>query len=481
MKEAIGWTLVHSIWQGAAISAVLGSLMLFVRAPRIRYAAACLAMALMVLSFGLTLAHFLPSVSGTGQLLVKPALPAWRGLPEGSGDGSEVAFDALIPLLTPVWLVGVCLFYLRYAIGCWALFRLRRRGVCNVPLTWREILNRLARELKVTRPVLMMESMLTDSPAVLGHFKPVILLPLGFLSGMPVDQVEAILLHELAHISRWDYLVNAGQRIVEGLLFYHPAVWWVSHVIRTERENCCDDVVVNLRGDAHGYAQALTALEQKRIASEAVMAATGGSLMKRVKRLLRPEETASGGIWVPALAAAILIVSLAVALPARHISQEAHSQWDKWLNEDVVYIISDQEKAAFERLATDEERRHFVEQFWERRDPTPGTPENEFKEEHYRRIAYANSHWAKGTAGWKSDRGRIYIKFGPPDEIDSHPKGGSWIRPESEGGGTVMTYPFEDWRYYHFEGLGSLSIEFVDATGTGDLRMILDPKAKYRK
>jgi GWxTD domain-containing protein len=268
---------------------------------------------------------------------------------------------------------------------------------------------------------------------------------------------------------------------VEGLLFYHPAVWWVSHVIRTERENCCDDVVVNLRGDAHGYAQALTALEQKRIASEAVMAATGGSLTKRVKRLLRPEETASGGIWVPALAAAILIVSLAVALPARHISQEAQSQWDKWLNEDVVYIISDQEKAAFERLATDEERQHFVEQFWERRDPTPGTPENEFKEEHYRRIAYANSHWAKGTAGWKSDRGRIYIKFGPPDEIDSHPKGGSWIRPESEGGGTVMTYPFEDWRYYHFEGLGSLSIEFVDATGTGDLRMILDPKAKYRK
>jgi len=481
MREAVGWALVHSVWEGAAIAAVLGALMLVVRAPRVRYMAGCVAMALMVLSFVVTLAHFLPAVGGAGQAPARPTLPSWRQLPDDSGGSSGFDLASLIPWLAPAWLAGVCLFYLRYATAWAAVWRLRKRGVCEVPNVWREVLDRLARELKVTRPVVMMESVFADAPAVLGHFKPVILVPLGFLSGLPSEQVEAILLHEMAHISRWDYLVNAGQRIVEGLFFYHPAVWWISQVIRTERENCCDDVVVNLRGDAHAYAVALTALEQNRMVHQGMMAATGGNLMKRVKRLLYPNVTGSGGFLMPALAAGLLIVSMAVSMPARHANQEAQSAWDKWLNEDVIYIISDQEKAAFERLTMDEERQHFVEQFWERRDPTPGTPENEFKEEHYRRIAYANSHWAKGTAGWKSDMGRIYIKFGPPDEIDSHPKGGNWIRPESEGGGTVLTYPFEDWRYYHFEGLGNLSIEFVDTTGTDEMRMTLDPKAKYRK
>jgi GWxTD domain-containing protein len=147
----------------------------------------------------------------------------------------------------------------------------------------------------------------------------------------------------------------------------------------------------------------------------------------------------------------------------------------------VVYIISDEEKAAFERLKTDEERQHFVEQFWERRDPTPVTAENEFKEEHYRRIAYANKHWAAGKPGRQTDRGRIYIKFGPPDEIDSHPNGGTYERPASEGGGRVSTYPFEDWRYSHFEGVGSLTIEYVDTRMSSEFRMTLDPNEKYKK
>jgi GWxTD domain-containing protein len=132
-------------------------------------------------------------------------------------------------------------------------------------------------------------------------------------------------------------------------------------------------------------------------------------------------------------------------------------------------------------LETDEERRHFVEQFWERRNPTPGSAENEFRIEHYRRIAYANTHWGRNLPGWKTDRGRIYIVYGPPDEIDSHPSGGPYERPASEGGGTVMTYPFEDWRYAHFQGLSSLSIEFVDPSSSGEFRMTLDPKAKYKR
>jgi len=212
--------------------------------------------------------------------------------------------------------------------------------------------------------------------------------------------------------------------------------------------------------------------------------------MKRIKRLLYPK--APSGIWAPALAAVVLMVTTAMVLAAWHVNpnsspaseqtdKNVDNPWQKWLKEDVVYIISDQEKTAFEHLGTDEERQHFVEEFWARRNPTPGAPENEFKKEHYRRIAYANKHWAWNLPGWKTDRGRIYILHGPPDEIDSHPTGSSYMRPESEGGGSAMTCPFENWRYSHFEGIGSLSIEFVDPSSSGEYRMTLDPKEKYKK
>ncbi|MDQ1474035.1 MAG: hypothetical protein QOJ99_5515 [Bryobacterales bacterium] len=161
------------------------------------------------------------------------------------------------------------------------------------------------------------------------------------------------------------------------------------------------------------------------------------------------------------------------------LKKELETPWKKWLNEDVSYIITDEERKAFKQFATDEEREQFVEQFWLRRDPTPDTVENEYKEEHYRRIAYANEHYASGIPGWKSDRGRIYITFGPPDEIDSHPSGGSYQRPTAEGGGETSTYPFEDWRYRYIEGIGNdVNIEFVDPTMTGEYRMTMDPSEK---
>ncbi|HKW97904.1 MAG TPA: GWxTD domain-containing protein [Bryobacteraceae bacterium] len=161
------------------------------------------------------------------------------------------------------------------------------------------------------------------------------------------------------------------------------------------------------------------------------------------------------------------------------LRKELETPYKKWLNEDVGYIITDEERAAFKRLNTDEEREQFIEQFWLRRDPTPDTEENEFKEEHYRRIAYANEHYASGIPGWKTDRGRIYITFGPPDEIESHPSGGSYQRPMEEGGGETSTYPFEQWRYRYIEGIGSdIIIEFVDPTMTGEYRMTMDPSEK---
>ena len=161
------------------------------------------------------------------------------------------------------------------------------------------------------------------------------------------------------------------------------------------------------------------------------------------------------------------------------LKKELETPWKKWLNEDVTYIITDEERKAFKQLNTDEEREQFVEQFWLRRDPTPDTVENEYKEEHYRRIAYANERFASGIPGWKSDRGRIYITFGPPDEIDDHPSGGTYERPSAEGGGETTTFPFEDWRYRYIEGIGNdIQIEFVDTTMTGEFHMTMDPSEK---
>jgi GWxTD domain-containing protein len=159
--------------------------------------------------------------------------------------------------------------------------------------------------------------------------------------------------------------------------------------------------------------------------------------------------------------------------------QELETPYRKWLNEDVAYIITDEERAVFKKLQTDEEREQFIENFWLRRDPTPDTEENEFKEEHYRRIAYANEHFASGIPGWKTDRGRIYITFGPPDEIEDHSSGGFYERPPEEGGGETSTYPFQQWRYRYIEGIGqNIIIEFVDTTMSGEFRMTSDPSEK---
>src|SRR5436309_9119524 len=164
---------------------------------------------------------------------------------------------------------------------------------------------------------------------------------------------------------------------------------------------------------------------------------------------------------------------------ARALKQELSKPYKKWLDEDVAYIITDEERAAFKQLSNDEERDNFIEAFWQRRDPTPDTEENEFKEEHYQRIAYANEHFAAGIPGWKTDRGRMYVMYGKPDEIESHPSGGTYNRPMEEGGGETSTYPFETWRYRYLEGIGQeIIIEFVDTCMCGDYHMTIDRSEK---
>jgi GWxTD domain-containing protein len=296
----------------------------------------------------------------------------------------------------------------------------------------------------------------------MGYFRPVILVPAGLLTGLPAGQIETILLHELAHIRRRDYLVNLLQIAVEGLLFYHPAVWWISSVIRTEREHCCDDLAVAIHGNAHEYASALAALEENR--TEMALAASDGNLLRRVRRLLRQPERSHANA-TPLISALFLAATLAVSLSAwQPPSDKNENPYERWLKEDVVYIIQNGERAAFENLRTDDERNHFMEQFWERRNPVPGSAVNRFKEEHYRRIAYANAHYSdSGLFGWKTDRGRIYIQYGPPDELESHP---------SVDGAA----PFEEWLYHYLQGIGrNVVIRFEDQSRTGEYRMTRDP------
>ncbi|HYJ47804.1 MAG TPA: GWxTD domain-containing protein [Pyrinomonadaceae bacterium] len=182
---------------------------------------------------------------------------------------------------------------------------------------------------------------------------------------------------------------------------------------------------------------------------------------------------------------------LALAVPAifaqdvsnpnrkRNEKPELKKAYKDWLNNDVAYIITPQERDAFKKLTTDEERENFIELFWRRRDPDPDTDENEYREEYYERIAYANEHYASGIPGWKTDRGRVYIMYGKPDELETHPSGGNYDRPSYEGGGNTSTYPFEIWFYRYLPGIGSgIEIEFVDPTGSGEYHIARSPDEK---
>ena len=163
----------------------------------------------------------------------------------------------------------------------------------------------------------------------------------------------------------------------------------------------------------------------------------------------------------------------------RNVKPELKKAYRDWLDKDVTYIITDEERKAFKKLATDDERERFIEEFWRRRDPDPDTEENEFKEEYYERIAYANEHFSSGVPGWKTDRGRIWIMYGKPDERETHPMGGAYERPSYEGGGSTTTYPFEIWFYRYLAGVGSgVEIEFVDPTGSGEYRIARNPNEK---
>ncbi len=460
VRHSIGWTLLHFVWQAALIAglfAVVGR-----RAgARLRCAAATLALLAMLAASAVTFsvvareawvsalaARDAASPAPVRSPRLAAAVAAATGSPGTLMERLETAYEANLSWLVTGWLAGVCLLSLRLTGGWLVLYFRVQAKVQPAAGELERLAADIARRLGLRKRVRILVSRRAMTPSVVGWLRPRILLPATCLERLAASQLEGILAHELAHVVRHDAGVNFCQAAAETLFFYHPAVWWISGVIRKERENCCDDIAVAVCGDRKQYAEALLSLEELRGAMPAaVLAAGGGDLPARLRRLLygAPHPGASPRpvvlLFAAVLLAAVLGFSGQSAKPAEatdsasalhRMMNPSHpiseGQLDaippayrKWLTADVPYIIQEPEVAAFLRLKTDAERDQFVEQFWQRRDPTPGTAENEYKDEHYRRILFANNRFADSRPGWRTDRGHVYIVLGPPDEIESHP------------------------------------------------------------
>ena len=320
--QVLGWALVHSLWQCALAAAALASLLgiLPSRAARIRYALATATLVFMVampLGTALSLHDASPwygapaAVLTPAQTLAGPALVALR---------LAARVRTALPEIVVLWVVGVIAFSLRLASGWMAARRLAVMGTHPAPRACEMALERLAARLHVTRPLRVFESALVQVPAVIGWLRPVILVPASALTGLTPLQLDALLAHEIAHVRRHDYIVRVFQSVIETLLFYHPAVWWVSRRVGEEREHCCDDLAVAVCGDAHMYAQALVGMERLRGTEPAfVFTAARGSLVYRVRRLVEPAPAATSP-WVAGVVVATLLLVLGVGSRLARVS-----------------------------------------------------------------------------------------------------------------------------------------------------------------
>jgi beta-lactamase regulating signal transducer with metallopeptidase domain len=341
--QALGWTLIHFIWQGALIAVLYASVSVLLRrfTANVRYAAACGAMLLMLIAPAATMlsmssvtdrspAGALAAETTQGDQTIEavaqsPAghlMPATRTEVEAAiapqpNSMKRWAQDRLpraMPWLLALWFAGVLFLSLRFAGGLVTVQRLKRTETSASVHLWQEKLASLSHRLRVSRPVRLCESALVEVPTVIGWLRPVILLPASALTGLSAEQLEALLAHELAHIRRYDYLGNLLQTSIETLFFYHPAVWWVSAQVRQEREHCCDDLAVAACGDVLTYARALTALEHLRgYEPQLAVAANGGSLLVRIQRLLRGRAPAFYG-FESGLAGLIALATMFILL-----------------------------------------------------------------------------------------------------------------------------------------------------------------------
>lgn len=354
--HALGWALVHFLWQGAALALVLGMALAALRptAARTRYALSLLtlcAMLVLPVATGLRLIQPTSAPASTSSIQPNPVatepLPAAKvspaprhstervtapaaTVPQTARQGAQLArlsdlLEPALPWLVVVWVIGVLTLSVRLAHGWMTARRLRTEGTRNAPVALQQVLARLAARLRVTRPVRLLESLVIEVPAVIGWLRPVILVPTSALTGLTPQQLEVLLAHELAHVRRYDYLVNVVQCVIETLLFYHPAIWWVSRRVREEREHCCDDLAVAVCGDPHLYAGALVGMERIRSTTPRLaLAATGGggSLLHRVRRVLMPATVRTEYFprWAAGIAGAMAVTLALLATGSDRVS-----------------------------------------------------------------------------------------------------------------------------------------------------------------
>ena len=355
--DRLGWVLIHFVWQGAiaGVAAWLACHFLRGASARTRYTVLCAALAVCGLAPLLTWvllgpsAHFsgastFAAVPQAGSNVVVPAPPPSGPLttaplirpPAGAQESAwPAAVEGALPDLVIVWGIGVTILTIRLTHAWFNLRRMRGAGQPVEDRHWTARFGTLAREMGVARVIAFLECAQVDVPTVAGWFRPVLLVPVQFLASLPPEQVEAILAHEVAHVRRHDYLVNLAQILVETLLFYHPAIWWLGSALRRERENCCDDLAVRAIGNRLTYARALAALEEGRSALPSLaLAATDGTLLDRVRRVLgqAPVRNARQAWFAPLVLAAVAVSALGASLysmagPAPDEMQDPLGRW----------------------------------------------------------------------------------------------------------------------------------------------------------
>jgi GWxTD domain-containing protein len=395
-------------------------------------------------------------------------------------------------LLTIAWLAGAvaCLArWMRQIVECRRMHHPLRPPAAEEQAA----LNRVAARLGLHRKIELQIGAGSAEPGVWGVWRPKLVLPDGISEHLTAAELEAVLMHEATHVGRCDNLVSAAQRLLSAIFWFHPVVWWLDRKLLAERECACDEAVVERLAQPEDYATAILKVCRFYASNPAagIASVTGSNLKKRTEQIMSQTLLKRAPRWqwlvVSVLGVPLLLVPAAVgflraqaaqapetaARPAgrgrftvdvtkgpqspdgavaslhfrtlEHLSELIHrpfpaesgadSPYDRWVNQDVFAIISDGERAHFLALTSDEDRQRFIETFWKRREPTPGTAPNAFREEHYRRLALANQRFRSGdTAGWKTDRGLVYAYLGPPDEIEEHPG------------------QFAIWRYNHLEG-----------------------------
>lgn len=411
--NALGIGILHFLWQGGVLAALLWMALRMIGGNTARYYLSLATLCSMVGVSAATVANSWPSGDAVGRGSGVVSVGEWVGY---------------------AWCVGVVLIAL-YHSGAWFALRRRiQRESVAAPGGWVSVVDGMRRRIP-TPAVTVLRADWLASPSVYGVLRPVLLLPGAVMTNLPPEQLEAVLAHELAHILRRDFLVNLLQTAAGTLLFFHPAVAWVNGVIRREREFCCDNIAIAATGNRQALASGLLELEEQRSAMLAI-GANEAPLKSRIERMLMPTRQQAAVFPALAMLATIAAVPLLVAQ-----AEKMPSSYEKWLREDVAYIIEKPEEDAFVKLKTDEERQQFIGQFWQRRNPNPSSAENKFKEEHYRRIAKSNERFNdEGVSGWKTDRGRVYILQGPPDEIEQHPERGTeqWFYRSAKAGRPAM-------------------------------------------